>query len=130
MASSLESIDTADRVGQHEDTGTQDRASFLRWLGRAGIGVVAATATLLSERRSASALACPGGAYPAQCCCLANPSDINCRCIAGGLHSWTCCNGHSLYECIECQDPAYPPTDTCMKGYFICSRAVNISTAC
>jgi hypothetical protein len=123
-----------------EDQGSPDlyvmhsRAGFLHWLGKAGIGVVAATATFLADRRQSSASSRAAGApshgYHVSCCHLANPHDSSCRCLSGRLEAWTCCDGGRLVQCTECEDPAFPPTDTCWKGYFICSRVVDIGAGC
>lgn len=118
-----------------DEPATHDRASFIRWLGQMGIGAVAATATFLADRSRSGASSGTAGApshgYHEACCHLANPHDPSCNCGGGGRpRYWTCCSGTQLYQCMECEDPRYPPAESCWKGYFSCSEVTRVPVRC
>ncbi len=120
MSTSIEPDKRAGSLDEH------DR----RWLGRAGIGLVAATVGLLGRSKQAAA-----HGYHAQCCHLANPASSTHSCPSGTLFSWTCCQGRRLYACVECWDTDFDcdnddPPSSCWNGCFFRSYVVNLSTAC
>lgn len=104
-----------------------DLSTRRSWLGKAGLGVVAAAAGLLGRRSGAQASHGPAHMY--HCCALAN-GHSGPSCASGTSYSWTCCDCQRIYRCYECWDTAYPQPSSCWQGYFYKSYGVQLSTTC
>jgi hypothetical protein len=108
-----------------------ERSAFLRFLSRAGIAVVAATAGLLKSE--IPALASHGGCHVVGCCCLAFdpggcPGNGSTHTCASGYTKrfWACCeSGQRVRYCSECTTGA-----TCWTGTFKCSETWTSNILC
>jgi hypothetical protein len=113
------------------------RPTFLRWLSRAGIGVVAATATVIARapgRAGANPVPpCHPDLVQRGCCCLfyepgGCPGAGSSHTCPSGFtkKTWTCCQSIVLYHCSECVGGA-----SCKEGPFACSEVwTSGSTIC
>jgi hypothetical protein len=119
--------------GSSVATDELSRQGFLKWVSRAGLAVVAASATVLAKRKPASANHCGPGLVHAGCCCLFGRDQVgtcwsNCPGGSFRMRSWTCCVGSSLLECGEC---ITSPTCYGAKGARVyCSGTRFIGVAC